>query len=117
MTETKPGERYEVVPNMAALAPDSIPPDGNGQNPIEPTIDEQSKQLAMARMMLDNQKRQREQACNTEIDAALTAILKKHKCIVKFVEQRESYPSPDGQQTTRSRSWLQSVALDEPAQG
>ena len=109
MTETKPDDRYDVVPNPAVLAPDSIPPDGNGQNPIEPTIDEQSKQLAMARIMLENQKRQREQACGAEIDAALSAILKRHKCSAKFMELRE------GGQTTRI--WLQPVALDEQAQG
>ena len=68
-------------------------------------IDEKSKQLAMARMMLDNQKRAREQQCGAEIDAALQAILKKYKCNAKFMELRE------GGQTTRI--WLQPVALDE----
>ena len=107
MPEPKPGERYEVVPNMDALKPDAE--SGNGQHAPEPTIDEQSKQLAMARMMLENQKRQREQACGAEIDAALSAILKRHKCNAKFMELRE------GGQTTRI--WLQPVAMDEQAQG
>jgi len=92
---------HEVIANLDAV----IKPDGDGQHAPEPTIDEASKQLAMARMMLDNQKRQREQQCGAEIDAALQTILKKYKCNAKFMELRE------GGQTTRI--WLQPVALDE----
>jgi len=103
MTEQKPGEQYEVVPNLDAVIQPGI--GGNGLQPTAPTIDEASKQLAMARMMLENQKRQREQQCGAEIDAALQAILKKYKCNAKFMELRE------GGQTTRI--WLQPVALDE----
>jgi hypothetical protein len=104
MTEQKPGEQYEVVPNLDAVIQPGI--GGDGLQPATPMIDEASKQLAMARMMLDNQKRQREQQCGAEIDAALQAILKKYKCNAKFMELRE------GGQTTRI--WLQPVALDEP---
>ena len=103
MTELKPVDQYEVVPNLDAAIQPSI--GGNGLQPAAQMIDEASKQLAMARMMLENQKRQREQQCCAEIDAALQAILKKYRCNAKFMELRE------GGQTTRI--WLQPVALDE----
>ena len=97
MTELKPIEQYEVTP---------ILPSDNGQKRAEATIDEPSRQAAMARAMLDNMKRQREQACGAEIDKALTAILKKYNCNAQFRELRV------GGQTTRI--WIQPVALDEP---
>lgn len=97
MTELRPADQYEVTP---------IAPGDNGQKPAEATIDESSRQAAMARAMLDNMKRQREQACGAEIDEVLTKILKRHNCSAKFMELRE------GGQTTRI--WLQPVALDEP---
>ncbi len=97
MTEPKPVQQYEVAAKL---------PGGNGDQPNAPLIDDESKRLAMAKAMLENQKRQREQQCGAEIDAAITAILKKHKCAAKFMELRE------GGQTTRI--WLQPVAVDEP---
>jgi hypothetical protein len=78
---------------------------GNGHTTATPTIDEQSRQTAMARAMIENEKQARVQACAAEIDTALTAILRKHKCAAKFMELRE------GGQTTRI--WLQPVAVDE----
>ena len=87
MTEPKPVEQY------AALE-------------LEHTIDEQSRQEAMAKALIDNRKRQREQACSAEIDATVVEILKRHKCAIKFMEIRE------GGQTTKM--WLQPVAMDDP---
>ncbi len=107
MTESKPGEQYEATSDIDATVYPGI--GDNGLQPATPMIDEASKQLAMARMMLDNQKRQREQQCGAEIDAALQAILKRYRCNAKFMELRE------GGQTTRIG--LQPVALDEQAQG
>jgi hypothetical protein len=103
--EQKPAEQYNVIPNMDILTQPAE--GGNGQTPAMPTIDEQSRQTAMARAMIENEKQRRVQACAAEIDAALTAILKRHKCAAKFMELRE------GGQTTRI--WLQPVAVDEPA--
>lgn len=101
--EQKPSEQYNVIPNAEMLI---RPADGgNGQAPVAPTIDEQSRQTAMARAMIENEKQSRVQACAAEIDKAIAAILVKHKCAAKFMELRE------GGQTTRI--WLQPVAVDE----
>ena len=102
MTEQKPAEQYNVIPNAEML----INP-GEGGNGQTPTIDEQSRQTAMARAMIENEKQARVQACAAEIDKALTEILRRNKCAAKFMELRE------GGQTTRI--WLQPVAVDEPA--
>jgi len=104
MTEPKPSEQYGVIPHIDVLT--QTAEGGNGQTPAEPTIDEQSRQTAMARAMIENENRTRVQACGAEIEAAITAILKRHKCSAKFMELRE------GGQTTRI--WLQPVAVDEP---
>lgn len=96
MIESKPVQQYEVVADS-----------GNGKKDVPDglaTIDEQSRQAAMAKAMVKNEKRQREQRCGEEIDAAIMAILKRHKCNAKFCELREN-----GQTT---RIWLQPVALD-----
>lgn len=97
--EPKPLQQYEVVAT----------PIGDGQKPSEATIDDESKRLALAKAMIENQKRAREQQCGAEIDAAIQEILKRYKCTAKFMELRE------GGQTTRI--WLQPVALDEQAPG
>jgi ATP-dependent protease ClpP protease subunit len=102
MTEQKPAEQYNVIPNAEMLIHPAE--GGNGQTP---TIDEQSRQTAMARAMIENEKQARVQACAAEIDKALTEILRRNKCAAKFMELRE------GGQTTRI--WLQPVAVDEPA--
>ena len=105
MTEQKPAEQYNVIPNAEMLIHPAE--GGNGHAPAAPTIDEQSRQTAMARAMIENEKQARVQACAAEIDKAIAAILVRHKCAAKFMELRE------GGQTTRI--WLQPVAVDEPA--
>jgi len=102
MTEQKPAEQYNVIPNAEMLIHPAE--GGNGQTP---TSDEQSRQTAMARAMIETEKQARVQACAAEIDKALTEILRRNKCAAKFMELRE------GGQTTRI--WLQPVAVDEPA--
>ena len=103
--EQKPAEQYNVIPNAEMLIQPAE--GGNGQTPAAPTIDEQSRQTAMARAMVENEKRQRIIACAKEMDDMTEAICKKYRCQVKFMELRE------GGQTTRI--WLQPVAVDEPA--
>lgn len=93
---TELGQQYET----GAIPPEGAAPSG------PPTIDEQSRQAAMARAMVANEKRQREQQCGLEIDKAIAEILKRHKCQVHFMELRQ-----DG---GTSRIWLQPVAVDEP---
>ena len=61
----------------------------------------------MAKAMLDNIKRMKEQACGEEINAAIMAICKRHKCQVHFMELRQ-----DGKAT---KIWVQPVLVDEPA--
>lgn len=88
MTEPKPGQQYEVVPNMDAL---TKPTDtgGNGQQPaVPPTIDEQSRQKAMARAMLENDMVAREQTCADEIKETIAKIAERHGCVVQFIETR-----------------------------
>jgi len=102
MTEQKPTEQYNVIPNAEVLGLGEALP-----HSATPTIDEQSRQNAMARAMVENEKRQRIIACAKEIDDATESICKKYRCQVKFMELRE------GGQTTRI--WLQPVAVDEPA--
>lgn len=99
---TQPTEVLVTGDATIAIEP---PTNGNGNQPTEATIDEQSKQTAVARAMIENEKRAREQRCGMEIDNALTAILKRHHCAAKFCELREG-----GQSV---RIWLQPVALDE----
>ncbi len=108
MPEPKPTEQYEVVPNMDVLTQPAVPavPDGNGQQPTALTIDQQSKQAAMAKAMLENMKRQKEAACGEEINRAITEICKKHKCLVRFMELRQ-----DGEPV---KIWVQPVLMDEP---
>jgi len=77
--------------------------------PPMPTIDDESKRIAMAKAMVDNQRRRREQECGAEIDAAVNSILAKHHCQAKFMELRE------GGQTTRI--WIQPVAVDDKQGG
>ena len=112
MTEQKPAEQYNVIPNVEVLGLGERlhhPADGgNGQTPTAPTIDEQSRQTAMARAMVENEKRQRIIACAKEMDDMTEAICKKYHCQVKFMELRE------GGQTTRI--WLQPVVVDEQGQ-
>jgi hypothetical protein len=95
----KPNQQYQAE----AVAPTA--PDGNGKTP-DLTIDEQSRQEAMANAISENAKRRRVQACANEIEKAVAEILKKYKCGSKFMELRE-----DGQTT---RIWIQPVALNEP---
>lgn len=109
MTELKPVEQYEItaIPPKGALPSDS----DNGKHSVPDglaTIDESSRRAAMARAIVENEKKAREQQCGAEIDAAITAILKKFKCAAKFCELRE------GGQTVRI--WLQPVAVDEASQ-
>ncbi len=106
MTELKPIEQYEVVPNMDALTK-AAAPDGDGQQPAAPTIDQQSKQAAMAKAMLENMKRQKEAACGEEINRAITEICKRHHCQVRFMELRQ-----DGEPV---KIWVQPVLVDESA--
>ena len=74
----------------------------------EPTQpDEAFTQAARAKMLVDAERKAREQRCGQEIDVALTEILKRNRCIAKFMELRE------GGNTTRI--WLQPMAQDEPA--
>jgi len=71
---------------------------------MPPVADDEQKRIAMAQAMLENQKRKREAECGAEINAALDAIMKKHKCQARFMELREN-----GQTT---RIWIQPIALD-----
>jgi hypothetical protein len=108
--EQKPAEQYNVIPNAEVLGlGERVPHPSEGGNGQMPTIDDQSRQTAMARAMIENEKQARVQACAAEIDKAIAAILVKHKCAAKFMELRE------GGQTTRI--WLQPVAVDEPMPG
>lgn len=89
-------KQYETV---------ASPPEGAAPNG-PPTIDEQSRQAAMARAMVANEKRQREQQCGLEINNAIAEILKRHRCEAHYMELRQ-----DG---GTNRIWLQPVAVDEP---
>lgn len=106
--ESKPGERYEVVPNMGVLTKPADP-GGNGKQVPDglATIDEQSRQAAMAKAMIENDKRRREQACGEEINRALVEICKKHHCQLHFMELRQ-----DG---TATKIWVQPIFVDEQA--
>lgn len=78
MTEPKPAQQYETV---------AAPPEGAAPNG-PPTIDEQSRQKAMARAMLENDMTVREQACADEIKETIAKIAERHGCIVQFIETR-----------------------------
>jgi len=104
--EPKPAERYEVTPTVNALAQ----PGGNGKLSTPDglaTIDEQSRQAAMARAMIENEKREREQRCGAEISSAIEAICKRNRCKLSFMELRQ-----DG---GLNKMWIQPVAQDEQA--
>jgi len=73
----KPAQQYEATAQ------------GNGNQPAAPLIDEQSKQVAIARAMLENSLMQREQQCGAEIQAAVEAISKKHRCTISIIETRD----------------------------
>ena len=78
--EPKPTEQYVATP------------DDNGKQPVPDglaTIDEQSRQVAMARAMLENSIAQREQQCGAEIQAAVETIAKKHHCVISIIETRD----------------------------
>ena len=74
------------------------------QEPTQP--DEAFTQAARARLLVDAEKKAREQRCGQEIDAAVTEIARRNRCAIKFMELRE------GGNTVRL--WLQPVAQDEP---
>lgn len=109
MTEQKPVEQYNVIPNMDVL---TKPVEGNnGHAPATPTIDEQSRQEAMGKAMFENGLTRREQTCGAEINTAVQAILAKYRCVVTFIEQRDVVAN------RVMRVSLQPIAIERTQQG
>lgn len=85
-----------------------------GHKAQAPQLDEAFVQAAQARLLVDAEKRNREQRCGQEINAAIAEITKRCRCIITFVEMRQSYPQPNGEVAQSIRMGIHPIAQDEP---